>query len=79
MNSAILEQIRAARDILSQLLADAEPPAAEYYSVKASFGEEGNTRLTEEAFETLEEGRTAMKWCIDTGACTVWVDKVVVK
>ena len=79
MNSAILDQIRAARDILSQLLADAEPPAAGYYAVKASFWEEGNVRSTEEAFETLEEARTAVKELIDMGAYTVWIDKVVVK
>ena len=79
MNSAILEQIRAARDILSQLLADAEPPAAEYYAVKASFWEDDNLRSTEEAFETLDEAQSAVEGFIDMGAYSVWVDKVVVK
>jgi len=79
VNSAILDQIRAARDILSQLLADAEPPAAEYYAVKASFWEDDNLHSTEEAFETLDEARLAVKEHIDMGAYAVWIDKVVVK
>ena len=79
MNSAILEQIRAARDILSRILIEAEPPTAEYWVVKASFWEPEGSHSSEEAFETLEDARLAQKEAFEAGAQTVWIDKRVVR